>query len=126
MLSQPGDRRNVQRTLLDRHAAAGAPRARGGTLPQVVRLRSLPAADSTADTVSQPIELLVPFFPGYCFTRIELQWHDIRGCPGVIRVVKAGGDARPTCPTPRSMPCVNASVTVPRSADEARTSEAAS
>jgi transcription antitermination factor NusG len=35
---------------------------------------------------------VTPLFPGYCFTRIELQWHAIRQCPGVIRVVRCGGD----------------------------------
>jgi hypothetical protein len=29
------------------------------------------------------VELLTPLFPGYCFTRIELQWHDVRQSPGV-------------------------------------------
>jgi transcription antitermination factor NusG len=38
------------------------------------------------------IEFLTPLFPGYCFTRIELQWHSVRQCPGVIRIVKSGGD----------------------------------
>jgi transcription antitermination factor NusG len=37
-------------------------------------------------------EVLRPLFPAYCFTRIELQWHDVRQCPGVLRVVKVGGD----------------------------------
>ena len=35
---------------------------------------------------------VTPLFPGYCFTRIELQWHAIRQYPGVIRVVRCGGD----------------------------------
>jgi hypothetical protein len=35
---------------------------------------------------------VTPLFPGYCFTRIELQWHAIRQCPGVIRIVRCGGD----------------------------------
>ncbi|MBO0711753.1 MAG: hypothetical protein J2P47_10800, partial [Acetobacteraceae bacterium] len=35
---------------------------------------------------------LTPLFPGYCFTRIELQWHDVRRCPGVMRLVRIGGD----------------------------------
>jgi transcription antitermination factor NusG len=38
------------------------------------------------------VEITRPFFPGYCFTRIELQWHDVRHCPGVIGLVKIGGD----------------------------------
>jgi len=36
------------------------------------------------------IKVLRPLFPGYCFTRIELQWHSVRQCPGVIRIVKGG------------------------------------
>jgi len=35
---------------------------------------------------------VTPLFPGYCFTRTELQWHAIRRYPGVIRVVRCGGD----------------------------------
>jgi transcriptional antiterminator RfaH len=38
------------------------------------------------------IERLMPLFPGYCFTRIELQWHVARQCPGVIRIVRGGSD----------------------------------
>lgn len=38
------------------------------------------------------IEMLTPLFPGYCFTRVELQWHTARQCPGVIRVVRGGSD----------------------------------
>jgi transcription antitermination factor NusG len=40
----------------------------------------------------RPVEFLVPLFPSYCFARIELQWHDIKQAPGVIRVVRAGSD----------------------------------
>ncbi len=36
--------------------------------------------------------MLRPYFPGYCFTRIELQWHSVRECPGVVRLVRIGGD----------------------------------
>jgi transcription antitermination factor NusG len=32
------------------------------------------------------VKHLAPLFPGYCFTRIELQWHNVRECPGVIRL----------------------------------------
>jgi hypothetical protein len=32
------------------------------------------------------IQVRAPYFPGYCFTRIELQWHNVKQCPGVIRV----------------------------------------
>jgi transcription antitermination factor NusG len=38
------------------------------------------------------IEMLVPLFPQYCFTRIEMQWHGMRQCPGVIRPVRIGDD----------------------------------
>jgi transcription antitermination factor NusG len=38
------------------------------------------------------IETLRPYFPGYGFTRIELQWHSIKQVPGVIRVVQIGAD----------------------------------
>ncbi|HEY2530136.1 MAG TPA: transcription termination/antitermination NusG family protein [Xanthobacteraceae bacterium] len=38
------------------------------------------------------VEVLTPRFPGYCFTRIELQWHELHQCPGVIRLVKSGSD----------------------------------
>jgi transcription antitermination factor NusG len=38
------------------------------------------------------VEMLVPLFPQYCFTRIELQWHGMRQCPGVIRPVRIGDD----------------------------------
>jgi transcription antitermination factor NusG len=38
------------------------------------------------------IEMLVPLFAGYCFTRIELQWHDMCQCPGVIRPVRISDD----------------------------------
>lgn len=31
------------------------------------------------------VEFLTPLFPGYCFTRIELQSHGVRWRPGVIR-----------------------------------------
>jgi transcription antitermination factor NusG len=33
------------------------------------------------------IERLTPLVPGYCFTRIELQWHGVKQCPGVIGAV---------------------------------------
>jgi transcription antitermination factor NusG len=36
------------------------------------------------------VEVLRPYFPGYCFTRIELQWPG--QCPGVIRLVKIGDE----------------------------------
>jgi transcription antitermination factor NusG len=36
------------------------------------------------------VEVLRPYLPGYCFTRIELQWP--RQCPGVIRLVKIGDE----------------------------------
>jgi transcription antitermination factor NusG len=36
-----------------------------------------------------------PLFPGYCFIRIELQWHSVRQCPGVIRIIKSA-NAEPT------------------------------
>jgi len=29
-------------------------------------------------------------FPGYCFVLIRLQWHSIRGTPGIIRLVLDG------------------------------------
>jgi transcription antitermination factor NusG len=38
------------------------------------------------------IDVRTPLFPSYCCTRIELQWHGVRGCPGVIRVVRIGAD----------------------------------
>jgi hypothetical protein len=38
------------------------------------------------------IEYQTPYSPGYCFTRIELQWHSVRECSGVIRLVKIGSD----------------------------------
>jgi transcription antitermination factor NusG len=38
------------------------------------------------------IEMLTPLFPAYCFTRIEMQCHAIRQCPGVIRPVTIGDD----------------------------------
>ncbi len=38
------------------------------------------------------IEYFTPYFPGYCFTRIALQWHDVRQCPGVVRLVRIGSD----------------------------------
>jgi transcription antitermination factor NusG len=38
------------------------------------------------------IEYFTPYFPGYGFTRIKLQWHGVRECPGVIRLVRIGGD----------------------------------
>jgi transcriptional antiterminator RfaH len=38
------------------------------------------------------IERLTPLFPGYCFTRIELQWHGVKQAPGVIRVVRGDSD----------------------------------
>jgi transcription antitermination factor NusG len=41
------------------------------------------------------IEFLTPLFPGYCFTRIELQWHSVRQCPGVIRLVRTGDEPKP-------------------------------
>jgi transcriptional antiterminator RfaH len=31
-----------------------------------------------------------PLFPGYCFVRIELQWHRARWCPGVVRLIMDG------------------------------------
>jgi transcription antitermination factor NusG len=37
-------------------------------------------------------EYRTPYFPGYCFTRIELQWHGVKQCPGVIRLVRIGSD----------------------------------
>jgi transcription antitermination factor NusG len=36
--------------------------------------------------------MLTPLFLGYCFTRIELQWHGVKQCPGVIRPVRIGDD----------------------------------
>lgn len=30
--------------------------------------------------------------PRLRFTRIELQWYELHQCPGVIRLVKSGGD----------------------------------
>jgi transcription antitermination factor NusG len=38
------------------------------------------------------IDFLTQYFPGHCFTRIELRWHSVRQCPGVIRLVRVGGD----------------------------------
>jgi len=38
------------------------------------------------------INVRQPYFPGYCFTRIELQSHSVKQCPGVIRVLRIGGD----------------------------------
>jgi transcription antitermination factor NusG len=35
-----------------------------------------------------------PLFPGYCFVLIELQWHQARWSPGVVRLVSEG--ATPT------------------------------
>jgi transcriptional antiterminator RfaH len=32
----------------------------------------------------------VPFFPGYCFIWIALQWHRARWCPGIRRLVMDG------------------------------------
>jgi len=34
--------------------------------------------------------VLSPLFPGYLFTRIELQWRGVRECPGVIKLVMSG------------------------------------
>jgi transcriptional antiterminator RfaH len=34
------------------------------------------------------VQMLSPLFPGYCFTRIELQWHAARWCPGVVNLVR--------------------------------------
>jgi hypothetical protein len=31
------------------------------------------------------VEVLLPLFPGYLFTRIELQWRGVRRCPDVIK-----------------------------------------
>jgi transcriptional antiterminator RfaH len=36
------------------------------------------------------LTVLSPLFPGYLFTRIELQWRDVRLCPGVIKLVMSG------------------------------------
>lgn len=41
------------------------------------------------------VETLRPYFSGYCFTRIELQWHDVKECPGVIRLVRSWGHDEP-------------------------------
>jgi transcription antitermination factor NusG len=38
------------------------------------------------------IEMLTPLFPAYCFTRLEMQWHGMRQCPGVVRPVRIGDD----------------------------------
>jgi transcription antitermination factor NusG len=38
------------------------------------------------------IEMLTPLFPAYCFTRIEMQWHGMKQCPGVIHPVRIGDD----------------------------------
>jgi len=38
------------------------------------------------------INVRAPYFPGYIFTRIELQWHNGKLCPGVVRVVRIGAD----------------------------------
>jgi transcription antitermination factor NusG len=35
-------------------------------------------------------------FITYCFTRIELQWHSVRQCPGVVRLVRSWGHDEPT------------------------------
>ena len=32
-----------------------------------------------------------PLFPTYVFIRVELQWWSARWCPGVIRLINAGG-----------------------------------
>jgi transcription antitermination factor NusG len=42
-----------------------------------------------------PVEYRFPLFPGYCFVRIELQWHQIKGCPGVSKLVKNTGSEEP-------------------------------
>jgi transcription antitermination factor NusG len=39
-----------------------------------------------------PIEYRMPYFPGYAFVRIELQWHKVKECPGVLRLVRIGSD----------------------------------
>jgi len=39
------------------------------------------------------VEVLSPLFPGYLFTRIELQWRGVRLCPGVIKLVMSGDES---------------------------------
>jgi transcription antitermination factor NusG len=43
----------------------------------------------------RPVEYRFPLFPRYCFVRIELQWHKIKGCPGVTTLVKNVGSDEP-------------------------------
>jgi hypothetical protein len=42
----------------------------------------------------RPVEYRFPLFPR-CFVRIELQWHKIKGCPGVTTLVKNAGSDEP-------------------------------
>jgi hypothetical protein len=61
--------------------------------PQAVRLRSVSAAGTpTSDPLAPPHRNAGAIVPQYCFTRIELQWHGMRQCPGVNRLVRSGGD----------------------------------
>jgi transcription antitermination factor NusG len=54
------------------------------------------------------LTVLSPLFPGYLFTRIELQWRDVRLGPGVI---KLSGEEHSTFPTKSSPRSASASAT---------------
>jgi transcriptional antiterminator RfaH len=56
----------------------------------------LPRAWQSWHRFGRRINVRAPYFPGYIFTRIELQWHGVRQCPGVIRVVRSWGHDEPT------------------------------
>jgi len=43
------------------------------------------------------INVRQPYFPGYCFTRIELQRHGVKQCPGVILWSGSGPTSPCTC-----------------------------
>jgi len=43
----------------------------------------------------RPIEYRFPLFPGYCFVRITLQWHQLKGCPSVTKLVRNTGSDAP-------------------------------
>lgn len=54
----------------------------------------LPRVRNHAVRFHRRVELLRPYFPGSttCFVRVELQWHGVKQCPGVIRMVRVGAD----------------------------------